>query len=169
MLFNGELQILHIAIMFFKAGTHFVQLGKYFRHFLLQRFALYPAIYPCFGGKRQRRPNTGHNILALGIDQKFAIKQVFTCGRVTGKGHAGSTIIAHIAKDHCLNIYRCSPGGRNIVQLAIGNRPVIHPAGKYRPDCPPKLFHRILGKDFACFFGDQLFIAFHKGFQGICT
>ena len=69
-----------------------------------------------------RRANARHHILALRIDQIFAVKFIFAGGRVARKGHAGGAVLAHIAKHHGLHIDRRAPIIGNGVNAAIGAR-----------------------------------------------
>ena len=64
-------------------------------------------------GQMLRRPNTGDNIFALRIDQVLAVKNIFACRGVAGKRHTRGTIVAHVAKDHRLNIDGRTPRGGN--------------------------------------------------------
>ncbi|MCY1238222.1 hypothetical protein D9M72_509480 [compost metagenome] len=108
--------------------SDFQKLGKCFRHYLLKR-----RLVGTSGNARLfcdvlRRANACNNVFALRIDQKLAIELLLAGGRITGKGDAGCRGFAHIAENHRLNIDRCPPLRRDIMQTAIGDGTRIHPA-----------------------------------------
>ena len=121
--------------MLFQLVPHGIQLREHIWHRLFHRQGT--AFRRGGLGQWQWRTNTGHDILALCVDQKFAIEHVLAGRRITGKRHTSGAIITHIAEYHRLNIHRSAPGGGNIIQPAIGNRTVIHPTGKDRPSRAP--------------------------------
>ncbi len=63
--FDGEFEILHIAIMLFEIAGDFAELVVGFGHHLLKL---------C---NRLRSANAGHHIFALRIDQKLAVENLF--------------------------------------------------------------------------------------------
>jgi len=139
--FNGELDVLHILVMLLQGGADSgelaVALGQHLFHgrqipsfFLVEIDRLGSA-------------DAGYYILALGIDKVFAVKVVFTGGRVAGKGHAGGTVVAHVAEDHGLHVDGGPPVGRNIVQFAVGNGALVHPRAEDGADGSPELCLRI--------------------------
>ena len=60
--------------MFFQLATHDIKLCKDIRHRLFHRLAI--AILARRARQRQRGPDTSDNVLALRVDQEFAIKAV---------------------------------------------------------------------------------------------
>ena len=136
-LLDGEFQILHVCVMFFQLVTHRVKLSKNARHRLFHRFTVTSLTRGT--GQWQRCADTGDDILALRIDQEFAIKAVFTCRWIAGEGNTRGTIGSHISENHCLHIDSRSPGRRNAVQTAIGNGPCVHPAVENCADSAPEL------------------------------
>src|SRR5262245_11311441 len=95
--------------------------------------------------------NTRHHVLALSVDQVFAIKLVFTGRRVAGEGNAGRAIGPHIAEYHCLHIDRCAPFRGDIVEPAVGHRAWVHPGAKDGTDRTPQLFLGVLREGAAAF------------------
>jgi len=78
-------------------------------------------------GNRLRGADAGHDVFSLGIEQIFAIQDVFAGGGVTAESHTGSGVFAHVAKDHLLDVDGCSPFVGDIVQTTIGIGPRIVP------------------------------------------
>ena len=108
-----------------------------------------------------RGADAGHDILALGIHQIFAVKFIFPGRGAAGKGHAGAAIVAHIAKDHGLHVDRRAQGGRDIVELAVivGARRI--PRTEHRLDGADQLLFRVLREGLA----RRLFIQALIGFD----
>ena len=90
----------------------------------------------------------GDHVLALGVDEKFAIKTLIAGGRVASKGHAGSAVFPQIAENHRLNIDRRAPIVRDLVELAIGNCPIVIPRSEHRANGTPQLFEWVFGESF---------------------
>jgi hypothetical protein len=101
-----------------------------------------------FEGDLLRRADTGDHVFALGIDQEFAVEQVFARARVAREGDAGAAVVAQIAEDHRLHVDGGAPGSGNVVQLAIDLGAVVVPALEHGHHGAPELFPRI-GREFA--------------------
>src|SRR5260370_8173885 len=87
-----------------------------------------------------RRADAGDDILALRIDEVFAVELLHAGRRVAGEGDAGGAILATIAEHHRLDADRRAPARRDVVQLPEGDRPGIHPPAAHRhPHTPPRL------------------------------
>ena len=102
-LLDGELHILHIAVVAFQVAGQFQQFGRPFRH---------------HGGERRQRlggADAGHHIFALGVGEEFAIDAALAGGRVAGEQHAGAAGGAEVAIDHRHN----GDGGAHIVVDAV--------------------------------------------------
>ena len=70
----------------------------------------------------RRGTNAGNNILALGVDEKFAIELVLAGRGVACKRHACAGIFAHIAKHHRLHIDGGAIETSDLIDLPVGNR-----------------------------------------------
>ena len=169
LLFDGELDVLHVAVVLFQQILDRHQLIVAFRHDLLQRGQIACA---AFLVDRLRSTDTGHHILALGIDQEFAVEVLLAGGGIAGKGNAGGAVIAHVAEDHRLHVDRGAPVRRNVVEFAVHDGPVVHPGTKDRANRAPQKFHRIarelLPQCFLVFFleqNNQLFQIFRIQFR----
>src|SRR5215471_1479312 len=103
-----------------------------------------------------RRADAGHDVLALGIDQIFAVKLVLAGRGVARERDTGRAVFPHVAEHHSLHIDRSSPIRWNIVKSAVGNRARVHPGTEYGADRAPELFLRILRKRVAVLLRDDI-------------
>jgi len=94
--------------------------------------------------KRAGGADTCNHIFSLCIDKPFAIEQVLTCGRVTGKSNTCSRCISHVPEYHCLYIHGCTPVIRNTLDAAVGNGFLAIPALENSFDTSFKLFPCII-------------------------
>ena len=86
----------------------------------------------------------GHHVLALGVDQELAVEGVLAGRGVAGEGHAGRAVAAHVAEDHGLDVHGGAPLGGDVVELAVGDRALVHPGAEDSADRAPKLVTRVL-------------------------
>jgi hypothetical protein len=133
-LLNRELDVLHVAVMFFEGAANLVELLVNRRHVFLQLGDL-------FG-----RPDAGDDVFALSIDEVFAVEDLLAGGGVAGEGDAGAGVIAHVAEDHGADVRRGAPVMRVAVLPAIDDGPVIVPGAEHGGDGAPHLFQRIVGE-----------------------
>ncbi len=105
-----------------------------------------------------RRADAGDHVLALGVDQVFAVELVGAGRGVAGEGDAGGAILAHVAEHHRLDVDRGAPFRRNIVQPPIGLGALILPRAEHRADRAPKLGLGVLREGLLQFALDQLLI-----------
>ena len=93
-LFDGELHILHVAVMFLEDGADLFELlvdsGHALRHL----------------GQVHRRADAGNNVFALGIDEEVAVKRLFARARVAGETNARAGVFASVAEDHLHHVDR---------------------------------------------------------------
>ena len=87
----------------------------------------------------------GDDILALRIQEIFAVQLFLTGRRVAGEGDAGTRVRAHVAKDHRLHVNGRAQVVRDSIDAAIVARAPAHPGIENRADCDPQLFIRIVG------------------------
>src|SRR6185437_14254078 len=98
--FDRELEVLYIPIMFFEIVCDFPKLAIGLGHDLLEfRDRLWSS-------------NSRHYVLALSVNQKLAVKNLFTGRRIACEAHSGSRVLAHIAEHHGLHIGRRTDGIR---------------------------------------------------------
>ena len=102
-----------------------------------------------------RRAHACDDVLALRVDQVFAIKDFFSRGRIARECNPGRACFPHVAEDHRLHIDCRAPIVRDAVLPPINDRAIIHPRAENRTDCAPKLTGWILRKRFSGPFFDQ--------------
>ena len=151
--FDRELEVLHVLEMLLEEGANFHQRLVRRRHF---RGEL---------RNRMRRAHAGDNIFALGVDQIFAVENFLTTCRIAGEGDASGAGIAHVAKDHRLHVDGRAPIVGNAVLAPINHRAVVVPGTENGADRAPKLGARVLRKRFAGALLDQILEALHELFQ----
>ena len=105
--FDGEFQVLHIAVMLFQPPGDFLELLIHFGQVLLQATD--------FGWSA----NTRDYVLALRVQQVFTIELLLACTGVTCEGYARTAIVAHISEDHALHVDSRAQIVRNLVEIAI--------------------------------------------------
>ena len=104
---DGELDVLHVAIMSFQFLANLQQLLP---HFCVPLFHL---------ADRQWRANASDNIFALCIDQEFAIKNILASRRIAGECDARARIVTHVSVCHRLHIDCSSSKSLDSIDLAI--------------------------------------------------
>ena len=105
--FNGELHILHIAVVVFKSLANILKLleslGEFFFHF----------------GNVHRSTNACNNVFALCVGEELTEKALSAGSRVAGERNACAAIVAHVAERHHLNVNGSTPRIRDIVIAAV--------------------------------------------------
>ena len=86
--FDGEFEILDFVVMRLQPVVQLHQLAVDFRHFLFHL------------GDRLGRADARHHVLALRIDQVFAVDHVLAGAGIAREAHAGTRIAAHVAEHH---------------------------------------------------------------------
>ena len=116
-LLDGELEVLDLVIVAFELVAQFVELVGQIGHLDLEPV------------ERLGRADAGDHVLALGVDQIFAVELVLAGGRIAGEGHAGGRIVATVAEHHGHDIDRRAVGHvRGDVELfAIVDRALAGP------------------------------------------
>ena len=130
--------------MLFQQGTNPDKLRIGLGHHTFERGPVGSGSDPCRFRNILWRPDTGHHILALRIDQKLAIKFLRPGRWIPRKRHAGCRRLAEIAEHHGLHIHGGSPACGNTMQLAIFVRPRIHPRAEHGANRAPELLCHIL-------------------------
>ena len=137
---NGELHILHVSVMVFQFVADIHKLSEHFGHGVLKL---------CNG---LRRTHACHHVFALSINQKFAHQLLFSGCRVTGEGNACPGGFAHVSKGHHLNVYRGSPGIRDVVVAAVHIGAGVIPGTEHGFDCAKELCFRVSREVLSDFF-----------------
>ncbi len=141
---NGELNILHVAVVGLKAAAVFGKLAVDFGHLLAELF------------NGLGRADTGDHILSLGINQVFAINFRLPRGRVPRKCNPGPAVIAQVAEDHCLHVDRRAQVVGDLVDLPVNDCPRRIPGIEDRLYSHKKLFPGINGELFSRFLADNI-------------
>ena len=158
-LLDRELHVLHVAVVLFQQRVDPRQLGEGFRHRGFHRRLVGAGFLACVFGDVLRRADAGDDVLALRVDQEFAVQPALAGGRIAGEGDAGGRGVAHVAEHHRLHVDRGAPGFRDVVQPAIGHRAGVHPGGEHRADGAPELVVGILRERLAGLALDGLLVA----------
>ena len=159
---DGEFHVLHVGVVTLELVTQDDQLLIQVGHRLFHRRKRRLLRLFTVDGDLLWRPNSGDHVLALRIHKILAVESVFAGRGISAKANAGGAIIAHVAKNHGLNIYGRTPGVGNVVQSAVGDGTGVHPTAKNRADGTPKLLVNILWKRRAKFFCYFIFERFHQ-------
>ena len=129
-----ELHVLHLVIMQLELVADGLELFEDLRH---------------VSGKLRDGlgvADAGHHVLALGVHEVVAIEQRFTGCRIAGEGHARAGALAHVAKDHGLDVDRRSQVVRDAGRIAIVHRTPAVPAAEDGLDGHAQLVQRLLGE-----------------------
>ncbi len=156
---DGELHILHVAVMGFQLLADREEFLKCLRHQLFHRRLVGAGCKTCRFSDGLGRADTGDDILALRVDEELAVKLFFTGGGVAGESNACRGGGAEIAEHHGLDVDCRSPVAGDIVQMAVGDGACVHPAGKDSADRAPELDFGILRKGFIQLVFDQFLVA----------
>ena len=131
---NGELHVLHVAVMVLQLVADVYKLVIDLRHDVLQ-------LIDGLGGT-----DTGHHVFALGVHQELTKELLLAGGGVAGKGNAGTGGVAHVAEDHLLDVDSGAPGGGNVVHAAVVDGAGVVPGTEHGLDGAHKLLLGVLGE-----------------------
>ena len=147
---DGELHVLHVAIVLLEAMLNFHELCGALGHRLLERGVLACALgladalqlsptAAALGHDLLRGAHAGHHIFALSVDEVLTVEQVLASSGVARECHAGSAGVAHVAIDHGLHVHCGTIFLGNLVHAAIKDSAVIVPTVKHGVDGAPEL------------------------------
>ena len=148
--FDRELEVLHVLEVLLEGFLDFEQLTVSRREFL--RHADH-----CF-----RRAHAGHHVFALGVDQKFPVKDLRAAGRIAGESHAGTAGVSHVAEDHALHVDRRAPLVRDVVFAPVNIGPLVVPRTEDGTDRAHQLLAGVVGEGLAGALLDQRLEAFDQ-------
>ena len=117
---DGEFNVLHVFVVAFQLGINIDQVAISIGHIFFQRWVFRrPFLFAdlivsrpapgAFPGYLLWCADTGDNVLTLGVDQIFTVKEVFARGRIAREGHSRGAALAHIAENHGLHVDGCAP------------------------------------------------------------
>ena len=131
---DGELHILHVAVMIFEDLANFLELLVHFGEDV------------CHLGDGHRGADAGNDVFALGVGEEFAHQALFAGGGVTGEGNARAAVVAHVAERHHLHVDRGTPAVRDVVVHTIDVGAGVVPRAEHRFDGAEELFLRVGGE-----------------------
>ena len=120
--FNGELHILHVAIVLLEAMRDVVELRVNLGHIVGE-------LGDVAGGA-----DAGNDVLALRVDQVFAEQLLLAGGGVAGERNAGAGLLIEVAEYHRLNVDGSAPGIGDVVHAAIDVRARVVPGAEHGLD-----------------------------------
>ena len=98
------------------------------------------------GGQRLGVADSGHHVLALGVDEEVAVLAGGAGGRVAGEAHARPRVVVTVAEHHGLHV----DGGPEVVgdalALPVGHGPRSVPRREHGLDGATELFVGVLGE-----------------------
>ena len=151
--FDGEFEVLHVAVMFFQARSDLSQLLVGLGHDLFEI------------GNRLRSTNAGDDVLALRVDQKFAIEDALACGGVAREADSCGGGVAQVAEHHGLHAGAGADFVRDLLHLAVIRRLGIPPGAEHGVARHGQLLMGILREGLLGHLLDQLFVVGDDGLQ----
>ena len=116
---DGILHVLHVAVVSFQLARDIDELLVHIGHLLLQMADGF------------RGADAGHDVLALGVKQVFAVELLLTGRGVAGESNAGAGGLAHVAKDHGLHVDGGAPVAGDVVHAAVVDGAGVVPAAEH--------------------------------------
>ena len=157
--------ILHVAVMPLQLVMDTPEFGESLRQRRFHRRLVGAGFLARGFGDFLRRADAGNHVLALGVDEKFAVELFLAGRRIARESDPGSRGVAHIAEHHSLHIDRSAPTRRNIVQAPIGDGARVHPRTEHRADRAPQLLMGVLRERLTGLFLDTGFVLRDELFQ----
>ena len=133
-LLDGELGVLHVAVVALEGAHDVEQLGVRLGHPVAQL------------GQVARGAHARDHVLALGVDEEVAAGLGRAGHLVAREGHARARGRALVAVDHLLDVDRRAPVVRDVVDAPVGDGALAHPRVEDRADGLLELLARIGGE-----------------------
>ena len=131
-LFDGELHVLHIAVVLLESVD---DLDELLVHRGVGLFEV---------GDGGRSAHACDNVLALRVHEVLTEEPLLAGGGVAGERDAGAGGLAHVAEDHHLHVDRGAPIAGDVVHTAIVDGAGVVPAAEHRLDGAHELLLGIL-------------------------
>ena len=141
---DGELDVLHVLKAALQDSADLQKLQVNLRHRFFEGRHGRVCLLRLVDG--QGRPCPGHHVLALGIQEIFAVEDILPGGGVSREGDARAGILPDVAEDHALDVDRRPPGGGYVVEPPVGLGPRVVPGLEDGPDGAPQLLQRVFGE-----------------------
>ncbi|MPM27061.1 hypothetical protein SDC9_73566 [bioreactor metagenome] len=116
---DGELHVLHVAVVIFQVVRNLGELLVDLGHFVLQL------------ADGRGSANAGHHVFALGIDEVLAEQSLFAGGGIAGECDARAGVISRVAEDHGLDVDSGAPVIGDLVHTTIDICPGIVPGTEH--------------------------------------
>ena len=133
-LLDGELDVLHVAVVVFELLRDVGEL-------LVDRGELVLELVD-----RLRGAHAGDDVFALRVLQELAEELVLAGGGVAGERNAGAGVVAHVAEDHRLNVDGGAEVVGDLLAVAVDDRALVVPALEDGDDGELELLHRVGGE-----------------------
>ena len=146
---DGELHVLHVAVVALQQVEVGLQLREGAGHDLLERRRFGMRLDAGLLGDVLRRADAGHHVFTLCIHKELAVELLRARGRVAGEGNAGGRGVTHVAEHHGLDVDRRAPVFGDVVELAVGDGACAHPRLEHRANGTPQLLMRVLREGLA--------------------
>ena len=158
-LLDREFEVLHVAVVALERVVDALELGIGLGQRRFHRRLVGAGLDARGLADFLRRADAGDHVLALRVDEEFAVELLLAGRRIAREGDAGRRGVAHIAEHHGLHVDRGAPAFRNIVQAAVGVGALVHPGAEHRADRAPQLLVRVLRERLAAFLLQALLVA----------
>ena len=143
---DGKLDVEHVVEVLFQSLANVAEFFIGLGHQLLHGVHVLVLLVLGFVVQGVGCTDTGHDILALGVDKPFAVELVVAGGRVAGESHAGGAVVAHVAEHHGLHIDSGAPIVGNTLNLAVADSLLAVPALEHGFDTAFHLSFGIIGE-----------------------
>ena len=143
-LLDGELDVHHVVVVLLELDEDLVELLS----------GLLEARDRLEVGDGLGVADTGHDVLALGVDQEVAVELLGAVGGVAGEGDAGRGGLALVTKDHDLDVDGGAEVVGDLVLLAVDDGALVHPAAEDGLDGKTQLQLGVLREGGAAIDGD---------------
>ena len=127
-LLDGELEILHVAIVLFQSISNLAKLAIHIGHDFLQL------------GDMHRGTDAGHNVLTLRVHEELAVELLDPSCRIAREAHARAAALAQIAEHHRLYVNRGPQVVGDVVDAPIVLGAIVIP----RPEDGVASHHELL-------------------------
>ena len=131
--------MLDVEQLLVNLGHHLFERGVFRLALLFRDLLSHGPALRTLDGDLLRGADAGYDILALGVDEVFAVEEVFTRRGVAREGYARRRVAAHVAEYHGLYGDGRSPLGGDVVELAVEDGAVVHPRTEYGAYGAPEL------------------------------
>ena len=131
---DRELEVLDVAVVALELLADLLELGVHAGHVGLHLRDL------------GRRPDAGHDVLALGIGEVLAEERLLAGVRIARECDAGARVVAHVAEDHRHDVHGGAEVVRDLLAVAVVHRALAEPRPEDGLDREVELLVRVRGE-----------------------